>query len=90
VPTLRNKTKKPLRVPLPGGKTLHLGPVGEGEVSPKALEHPPLQKLIDEGSIEVLSGGRRSQASGGGAGSKGAPQKRAQGPNTGLFQAGDR
>ena len=43
---IRNKTRLPLRVPLPGGKKLHLGPGQAGQVTPKALEHPPLKALL--------------------------------------------
>jgi hypothetical protein len=52
-----NKTKRPLRVPLPGGKQLHLGPGKTGQISPKAADHPALKKLVDQGEIELLGGG---------------------------------
>ena len=55
--TINNKTKRPLRIPLPGGKKLHLGPGGSGQISPKAAQHPPLMKLIDEGHIEIIDDG---------------------------------
>lgn len=65
--TISNKTTKPLSVPLPGGKTLHLGPKASGEVSPRAAEHAPLRKLIDAGEVELVAGGAGSgRASGGG------------------------
>ena len=52
---ITNKTRKPLRLPLPGGKRLFLGPGKTGQVSPKALEHPPLVKLLEAGDrIEVV------------------------------------
>lgn len=60
---IQNTTKAPLRVPLPGGKKLHLGPAGKGNVTPKALEHPPVKKLIEAGQLEVTGSGR-SQAQG--------------------------
>ncbi len=60
---IKNKTKRPLRVPLPGGKKLHLIPGGTGQIAPEAAEHPPLKKLIDEGEIEIVGFGR-SQGSG--------------------------
>jgi hypothetical protein len=67
MPTISNKTTKPLSVPLPGGKTLHLGPKASGEVSPRAAEHAPLKKLIDAGEVEVVAGGAGTgRASGGG------------------------
>jgi hypothetical protein len=58
VPTVTNTTKRPLAVPLPQGKKLHLGPGRSGEVTPKALEHPPFQALVEDGSITVQAGGR--------------------------------
>ena len=52
--TIINKTPKPIRVPLPGGKTLHLGPGKAGQVSDPATRHPPLKKLVEDGQLEVL------------------------------------
>jgi hypothetical protein len=49
-----NKTQKPLSVPLPGGKTLHLGPGRTGQISAKAVENPQLKKLVEAGVIEVV------------------------------------
>lgn len=54
---IRNKTHAPLRVPLPHGKTLHLGPLNTGEVAASALEHPPFKKLVDDEKIEILGDG---------------------------------
>lgn len=54
---IKNKTLEPLRVPLPQGKTLHLGPLKVGEVGAAALEHPPFKKLVEEEKIEVLGEG---------------------------------
>ncbi len=54
---IRNTTPRPLRVPLPQGKTLHLGPRNKGQVTPQALEHPPFQKLVEDGHVEVLGEG---------------------------------
>ena len=53
MPTISNKTHLPLRVPLPGGKTLHLGPGKTGQISPKAIEHSGLKKLVEAGKIEI-------------------------------------
>ena len=52
--TIRNKTNRPLRVPLPRGKTLHLGPRKEGQIATHDIDHPPLQKMIEAGDIELL------------------------------------
>ena len=55
---ISNKTKRPIKVPLPGGKTLFLGPSGKGKIVPKAAEHPPLKALIDSGDLEIVFSGR--------------------------------
>ena len=49
-----NKTGDALRVPLPHGKALHLGPNQTGRLSPHDVDHPPLKKLIDAGKIEIM------------------------------------
>lgn len=54
---IRNTTARPLRVPLPQGRVLHLNPRGTGQVVAGALEHPPFQKLVEEGKVEVLGEG---------------------------------
>lgn len=54
---IRNASHEPLRVPLPQGKVLHLGPLQTGEVSDGSLEHPPFKELVDAGKIEVLGAG---------------------------------
>lgn len=65
-----NKTQKPLSVPLPGGKKLFLGPGKTGQVTPKALQHPALVKLIEAGDIETADEGvKRNKGIGGAAGS---------------------
>lgn len=51
---VNNKTQKPLSVPLPGGRTLHLGPGKTGQISAKAVEDPRLKKLVDAGELEVV------------------------------------
>ncbi len=67
--TIVNKTTRPLRVPLSGGKTLHLGPKKNGQIADPAAEHPALRKLIEAGDIEIqgeggteAEGGEGSQA----------------------------
>jgi hypothetical protein len=55
---IKNNSKKPLKVPLPGGKSLFLGPNAKGQVSDKSAEHPPFQEMVESGAIEVIVGGR--------------------------------
>lgn len=52
--TIRNKTHTPIRVPLPRGKVLHLGPDQEGKVAHTDIEHEPLQSLVNDNVIEIL------------------------------------
>ena len=57
-----NKTHRPLSVPLPGGKTLHLGPGKTGQISAKAVQDPRLKKLLDAGELEVIAEDARPAA----------------------------
>ena len=68
--TVRNLSMKPLAVPLPGGRKLHLGPSQRGEISTNAAKHPPLLALVTAGELEIGEGGHAqasSTASGGAA-----------------------
>ena len=51
-----NKSKKPLIVPLPGGKRLFLAPGKTGQVTPKALNHPPVVSLVESGDLKAAEG----------------------------------
>lgn len=51
---IRNRTRKPVRIPLPGGRMLHLGPAREGQISDHALTRPALRTLLDDGTIEIV------------------------------------
>jgi hypothetical protein len=55
-----NKTNAPVKVPLPRGKVLHLGPKKSGKIAHQDLEHPPLKLLIEEQTIEVEDDGAAS------------------------------
>lgn len=52
--TIKNRAKKPLRVPLPRGRSLHLGLGKAGQITAEAKNYPPLKKLIEAGELEVL------------------------------------
>ena len=67
VKTISNKTARPLRVPLPRGKTLHLGPRKTGQIASEDAEHPPLKKLVEAGEIEILGEGHVGAVAGGSA-----------------------
>ena len=62
---ITNRTRKPLSLPLPGGKRLFLAPRKTGQVSPKALEHPLLVKLLESGDIETADEGQKRKERGG-------------------------
>ncbi len=85
--TITNKTRKALSVPLPGGKKLFLGPLKSAEISPKAVDHPPVQKLVEAGEVEILDAKQKP----GRAGGKAAPSSSgAQGHGAGIRRTGDR
>ena len=65
--TIKNLTRRPLRLSLPGGKTLHLGPAQTGKVADNALERPAIRKLIEAGELEV-EGGAHHEGGGSGGG----------------------
>jgi hypothetical protein len=86
---IKNTSKRPLKVPLPAGKRLFLKPGEKGQITPKAAEHPPVKKLIDEGIIEILDVGRgKSRASGGSGGISGSQDS--GGGDSGIRKTGDR
>jgi hypothetical protein len=60
--TIQNKTRRPLRIPLPGGKFLHLAPGKTGQIADRAVERPAFKKLIDAGEIELHGEGEHGSA----------------------------
>jgi hypothetical protein len=69
--TIVNKTGLPVRVPLPGGKVLHLGPKKSGQVADAAADHAGLRKLVDAGTIELQGEGDNSVGDGMGSNESG-------------------
>jgi hypothetical protein len=55
--TVINRSRTPIKIHLPGGKTLHLGPGRTGQVSDAASERPSFQKLVKAGEIEIVGEG---------------------------------
>ena len=87
--TITNKTPAPLTVPLPGGKKLRLGPLKSGEISTKAVDHPPVQKLVEAGTVEIAGPSQEPRhAGGGGKGSR--TWSGGQGHGSGIRRTGDR
>lgn len=87
--TVKNKTHRPLRVPLPRGKVLHLGPQQEGQVAGGTLEHAPFQKLVEAGDIEVLDDGGKALPHAP-KGEGGQPSTQGHGHPTTAFHTGER
>lgn len=54
--TVRNLTHKPIKVPLPRGKSLRLGPNNDGTIRDRAAEHPALLRMVEAGTIEIFDG----------------------------------
>ncbi len=87
--TVSNKTQKPVSVPLPRGKILHLGPGRTGQIASNACEHPPLKKLVDAGQIEILDEHPES-AEGARGGKTGRTWILGHGSGTASRRSGDR
>lgn len=75
MPSVTNKTKRPLIVPLPHGKKLHLGPGKSGEIGANAVDHAALKTLVEAGELEITressgaieaTGGAKRRTSAGG------------------------
>jgi hypothetical protein len=90
VKTISNKTHRPLSVPLPRGKTLHLGPGKIGQIASEDAEHPPLKKLVEAGEIEILGEGHAGVAAGVAAGKIGRLGAQGQARGPGGRRSGDR
>ena len=87
--SIHNKTLEPLRVPLRGGKVLHLGPGQRGHIADDAVQSPGLRRLIDSGAIVVEGEDSRP---GEFSESQGPPREIADGHGHGnkIFPSGNR
>ena len=89
--TIKNKTQKPLSVPLPQGKKLFLGPGKSGQIATKAADHPPLVALLEADEIEIVGEGNDPGAHGSEGGSSvNSSQQRDHSPKGTTFRSGDR
>ena len=77
---ISNKTNKPIRVPLPGGKTLFLGPGKDAQISDQAAETAAILRLVEEGSIDLMGEGERADGNTGIASTAETTQGRAKSP----------
>jgi hypothetical protein len=88
--TVRNKTHKPLAVPLPRGKKLHLSPLKTGQIASDDADHPAVKKLLEAGEIEIV-GEESGPADGGGVGGAKKASPGAPGHSSGISRrSGDR
>ncbi len=87
--SIKNKTNGPLRVPLPRGKVLHLGPQRTGQINDPAADHPPFKKLVEDGKIEIVEEGAQAAASAG-VGSAVHVSSQGAGPKNTMRKTGDR
>jgi hypothetical protein len=86
---IRNTSKRPLKVPLPGKKRLFLGIGATGQITPKGADHPPVKALIESGDLELMDGGRAGHSeTANPSGSLKASQSR--GGSSGVPRSGDR
>lgn len=87
---IRNKTPRPIKVPLPTGQVLRLGPRMTGQITAKAATFEGIQKLIDDGTIEIVGDGGTKGVGGTVHDGGGGAQK--SGPSGGgtRHQGGDR
>jgi hypothetical protein len=87
--TIKNTTNRPLRVPLPRGKVVHVGPAKTAEVTTEAAEYAGLQKLVTAGEIEFVDDREGGSGGGGGRGGGRGPQG-GHGGGGALRRSGDR
>lgn len=66
--TIHNKTLRPIRIQLHGGKVLHLGSAKSGQISDEAAQEGAVQRLVKAGEIEILGEGPPAQSGGEGPG----------------------
>ena len=62
--TLINKTRAPIKIVLPGGKALRLGPGKAGQIRDEDADADAVKKLVEAGALEMHHGG--GHAAGGG------------------------
>jgi len=60
--TVVNRSRTPIKIHLPGGKTLHIGPGRTGQVSDSACERPSFAKLVESGEIEIVGEGEAASS----------------------------
>jgi hypothetical protein len=87
--TLINKTRAPLKIGLPGGKTVRLGPGKAGQIRDEDADGDAIKKLVEAGDLEVHQG-EVSTGSGSGPGGVHKAGGHGQGKATFRQRKGDR
>ena len=90
IQTVINKTRRPIKISLPRGKTLYLGPSGQGQVHDDTLERPAFKKLIESGDVELLAEGGSSSTTADGGTSNVRQTSQGHGGNKNTARRGDR
>lgn len=87
--TIVNKTRKPVKVPLPGSKFLYLGPLKSAQIADPNAATPAVVRLIQKGDIEIQGEGTRPD---GGDGGNAPAHRESQGhkPTTVVLPKGNR
>jgi len=87
--TILNKSRKPIRVQLPGNKVLYLGPSKSGQIADQHATAPAVQRLLKRGEIEIVGEGTQRE---GGGGAEGAAHEATHGhkPQTIVLPKGNR
>ena len=85
---ITNKTRRPIKLPLPEGKKLFLGPGKSGQIHPKAAKHPPVKELLEAGDLELGEDDQKGPASSDVSSSPSGNQN--TGPTGNIRRTGDR
>ncbi len=85
---ITNKTKKPLRVPLPAGKKLFLSPGKSGQITQTAAARPAVVKLLEAGDVEISEEGAKRQ--GGSSSGSTVSEVSRDGRSGAMRQSGDK
>jgi hypothetical protein len=88
--TIVNKTHKPLKIQLHGGKVLHLGPGKSGQIGDDAVDEPSVRRHIEAGEVEIA--GEGTHAGPAGQGTASTPHEATHGhtPTTVVLPKGNR
>jgi len=87
--TIVNRRRLPIRVPLPGGKVLFLGPSKTGQIADAHADLPAVRKLIESGAI-ALHGEGEHHDNASGAESRPHEGTRGHAPNKMVRPRGNR